>query len=90
MAGVSENGWSPRAGSGWRSWATALCRLLLAAALCLAVTYALRWLAPRLPDPSSAERLAPAAERERALAERNGLAHELLDSIGHTLIAPGP
>ncbi|MFF1379390.1 sensor histidine kinase [Streptomyces sp. NPDC058308] len=86
-AGVSVNGWSLRAQSGWQSWAAALCCLLLAAALCLAVTYALRWLAPRLLGPSSAERLALAAERERAMAERNRLAHELHDSIGHTLTA---
>ncbi|MFD9074724.1 sensor histidine kinase [Streptomyces lasiicapitis] len=86
-AGVSVNGWTLRAESGWQSWATALCCLLLAAALCPAVTYALRWLAPRLLGPSSAERLALAAERERALAERNRLAHELHDSIGHTLTA---
>ncbi|MEV6954249.1 histidine kinase [Streptomyces sp. NPDC051183] len=86
-AGVSVNGWSLRAESGWQSWAAALCCLLLAAALCLAVTYALRWLAPRLLGPSSAERLALAAERERVLAERNRLATELHDSIGHTLTA---
>ncbi|MFF4098798.1 sensor histidine kinase [Streptomyces sp. NPDC001903] len=86
-AEVSVNGWSLRAESGWQSWAAAFCCLLLAAALCLAVTYALRWLAPRLLGPSSAERLALAAERERVLAERNRLAHELHDSIGHTLTA---
>ncbi|MFD9859135.1 sensor histidine kinase [Streptomyces alboflavus] len=86
-AGVSVNGWTLRAESGWQSWAAALCCVLLAAALCPAVTYALRWLAPRLLGPSSAERLALAAERERALAERNRLAHELHDSIGHTLTA---
>lgn len=86
-AGVSVNGWTLRAESGWQSWASALGCLLLAVALCLAVTYALRWLAPRLLGPSSAERLALAAERERALAERNRLAHELHDSIGHTLTA---
>ncbi|WP_063837490.1 sensor histidine kinase, partial [Streptomyces sp. NRRL WC-3549] len=86
-AGVSVNGWSVRLDSGWRSWAAALGCLLLAAALCPAVTYALRWLAPRLLGPSPAERLALAAERERALAERNRLAHELHDSIGHTLTA---
>ncbi|MET9609579.1 histidine kinase [Streptomyces sp. NPDC006512] len=86
-AGLSVNGWSLRADSGWQSWAAALCCLLLASALCLAVTAALRWLAPRLLGPSPAERLALAAERERALAERNRLAHELHDSIGHTLTA---
>ncbi|WP_405655809.1 sensor histidine kinase [Streptomyces sp. RK9] len=86
-AGVSVNGWTLRAESGWQSWAAALCCLLLAVALCPAVTFALRWLAPRLLGPSSAERLALAAERERALAARNRLAHELHDSIGHTLTA---
>ncbi|CAL2068153.1 Two-component sensor histidine kinase [Streptomyces murinus] len=86
-AGVSVRGWSLRPEHGWQSWAAALGCLLLAAVLCLAVTGALRWLAPRLLGPSSAERLALAAERERALAERNRLAHELHDSIGHTLTA---
>ncbi|MFE3647411.1 sensor histidine kinase [Streptomyces sp. NPDC059152] len=86
-AGVSVDGWSLRPEHGWQSWVAALVCLVLAAALCLAVTYALRWLAPRLLGPSSAERLALAAERERELAERNRLAHELHDSIGHTLTA---
>ncbi|MCE3034926.1 histidine kinase [Streptomyces sp. CMSTAAHL-2] len=86
-AGVSVRGWSLRPEHGRQSWAAALGCLLLAALLCLAVTGALRWLAPRLLGPSSAERLALAAERERALAERNRLAHELHDSIGHTLTA---
>ncbi|MEU6467241.1 histidine kinase [Streptomyces sp. NPDC046976] len=87
QAGVSVRGWSLRPERGWQSWTAALGCLLLAALLCLAVTGALRWLAPRLLGPSSAERLALAAERERALAERNRLAHELHDSIGHTLTA---
>ncbi|MEV5982136.1 histidine kinase [Streptomyces sp. NPDC052114] len=86
-AGVSVNGWTLRAQDGWQSWVAALCCLLLAALLCLAVTRALQWLAPRLLGPSPAEQLALAAEREQALAERNRLAHELHDSIGHTLTA---
>ncbi|MFJ6015480.1 sensor histidine kinase [Streptomyces sp. NPDC092952] len=86
-AGLSVRGWSLRPESGWQSWAAAGCCLLFAALSCLAVTGALRWLAPRLLGPSSAERLARAAERERSLAERNRLAHELHDSIGHTLTA---
>jgi signal transduction histidine kinase len=86
-AGLSLGGWSLRPESGWQSWVAALVCLLLAVALCPAVTYALRRLAPRLLGPSSAERLALAAERERELAERNRLAHELHDSIGHTLTA---
>ncbi|GGV06842.1 sensor histidine kinase [Streptomyces spectabilis] len=84
---LSLFGGSARPGDGWASWVVALVCLLLAAALCAAVTRALRWLAPRLLGPSAAERLALAAERERALAERNRLAHELHDSIGHTLTA---
>ncbi|MFD7452617.1 sensor histidine kinase [Kitasatospora sp. NPDC059827] len=73
-------------GGGW-SWAVAVVCVLLAAAGCAVVAAALRWLAPRLLGPSAAERLAQAAERERRLAERNRLAHELHDSIGHTLTA---
>uniref|UniRef100_A0AAU2V7C6 histidine kinase n=1 Tax=Streptomyces sp. NBC_00003 TaxID=2903608 RepID=A0AAU2V7C6_9ACTN len=86
-AGLSLFGWTVRAEGGRPSWAMALGCALLAAGACAAVTYALRWLAPRLLGPSSAERLALAAERERRLAERNRLAHELHDSIGHTLTA---
>ncbi|WP_030256805.1 MULTISPECIES: sensor histidine kinase [Streptomyces] len=85
-ARVSLFGWSTDLTGGW-SWATAVICLLLAAVLFTGVSGALRWLAPRLLGPSSAERLALAAERERALAERNRLAHELHDSIGHTLTA---
>ncbi|GGV29149.1 two-component sensor histidine kinase [Kitasatospora herbaricolor] len=76
-----------RVEGGWQSWVLALGCLLLAAAACAAVTGALRWTAPRLLGPSPAERLALAAERELLLAERNRLAKELHDSIGHTLTA---
>ncbi|MFD0258704.1 sensor histidine kinase [Kitasatospora indigofera] len=76
-----------RVDGGWQSWVLGLGCLLLAAAGCAAVTGALRWTAPRLLGPSPAERLALAAERELLLAERNRLAHELHDSIGHTLTA---
>ncbi|MCX4783125.1 sensor histidine kinase [Streptomyces sp. NBC_01264] len=79
--------WSVRAEDGWSSWAVALGCLLLAAAVCVVVTNTLRWLAPRLLGPSAAERLALAAEREQLLAERHRIAHELHDSIGHTLTA---
>ncbi|MEU4119643.1 histidine kinase [Kitasatospora sp. NPDC028055] len=73
-------------GGGWGRAAGVVC-LLLAVAGCAAVAGTLRRLAPRLLGPSAAERLAQAAERERRLAERNRLAHELHDSIGHTLTA---
>lgn len=86
-AGLSLFGWSVRVQDGWGSWAAAFGCLLSAATVCVAVTNVLRWAAPRLLGPSSAERLALAAERELALAERNRLAHELHDSIGHTLTA---
>ncbi|WP_280759246.1 sensor histidine kinase [Prescottella agglutinans] len=80
-------GWSVQAEGGWGTCAAALVCLMLVPAVCAMVTSALRWLAPRLLGPSSDERLALAAERELVLAERNRLAHELHDSIGHTLTA---
>ncbi|MBB4951514.1 signal transduction histidine kinase [Kitasatospora gansuensis] len=78
--------WSVDGKGGW-SWPLAVACLLLALVVCVPVTSALRWLAPRLLGPSAAERLALASERELLLAERNRLAHELHDSIGHTLTA---
>lgn len=80
-------GWTLRPERGWQSWVTAAVCVLLAVLVCVATSGALRWLAPRLLGPSAAERLALAAEREQRLAERNRLAHELHDSIGHTLTA---
>ncbi|MFG3404336.1 sensor histidine kinase [Streptomyces sp. NPDC048142] len=79
-------GTSVRVSGGW-SWVAAVACVLLALAICVLVTKTLRWSAPRLLGPSAAERLALAAERERLLAERNRIAHELHDSIGHTLTA---
>ncbi|MDK9499801.1 histidine kinase [Streptomyces katrae] len=86
-AGLDLPGRVVRVNGGWPSWVLALGCVLLAAVVCVVVTNALRWSAPRLLGPSAAERLALADERERALAERNRLAHELHDSIGHTLTA---
>ncbi|MFE4971528.1 sensor histidine kinase [Kitasatospora sp. NPDC056651] len=85
-ARISLFGWARNVTGVWSWLLGALC-LALAAVLFAAVSGALRWLAPRLLGPSPAERLAMAAERERQLAERNRLAHELHDSIGHTLTA---
>ncbi|MFF2079876.1 sensor histidine kinase [Kitasatospora sp. NPDC058162] len=87
QAELSLSGWSVRVDGGGWSWVAAVVCVLLAVAGCAAVSAALRWLAPRLLGPSPAERLAQAAERELRLAERNRLAHELHDSIGHTLTA---
>ncbi|MFB9369517.1 sensor histidine kinase [Kitasatospora albolonga] len=85
-AEVDLYGWTPPV-NGWWTWPAGVLCLLLTAALCALVTGALRWSAPRLLGPSAAERLAASTERERALAERNRLATELHDSIGHTLTA---
>ncbi|MEU3711116.1 sensor histidine kinase [Streptomyces catenulae] len=87
QGGITAFGWSARLTGGWGSWAAALGCLLLAATVCVAVTAVLRRLAPALLGPSASERLALAAERERRLAERNQLARELHDSIGHALTA---
>ncbi|MFE7601369.1 sensor histidine kinase [Streptomyces sp. NPDC057494] len=83
--GLSLAGRTVRVRDGWQSWVLALVCLLLAAVVCAVVAKTMRWSAPRLLGPSAAERLALAAERERHLAARNRLAHELHDSIGHTL-----
>jgi len=85
--GLAVFGWSTGVPTGPGSWVLALVCLLLALLVCAGAGSALRWLAPRLLGPSAAERLALAAERETRLAERNRLAHELHDSIGHTLTA---
>ncbi|MCX4846552.1 sensor histidine kinase [Streptomyces sp. NBC_00893] len=85
-ARLSLFGTSLTASGGW-SWVVAVVFILLAVAICVLVTKALRWLALRLLGPSAAERLALATEREMLLAERNRIAHELHDSIGHTLTA---
>ncbi|MFJ2586098.1 sensor histidine kinase [Streptomyces sp. NPDC087538] len=79
-------GTSVQASGGW-SWVAAAVSIVLAVAICVLVAKTLRWSAPRLLGPSAAERLALAAEREMLLAERNRIAHELHDSIGHTLTA---
>jgi signal transduction histidine kinase len=85
-ARLSLFGTSLRASGGW-SWVVAAVFIVLAVAICVLVAKVLRWSAPRLLGPSAAERLALAAEREMLLAERNRIAHELHDSIGHTLTA---
>ncbi|WP_026341308.1 sensor histidine kinase [Actinomadura atramentaria] len=58
-------------------------------ALCLAVIIVagrlLARLAPRFLGPSAADRLAELAEAAAKLAERNRLARELHDSVGHAL-----
>lgn len=85
-ARLSLFGSSFQASGGW-SWVVAAVLIVLAVTICVLMTKLLRWSAPRLLGPSAAERLALAAEREMLLAERNRIAHELHDSIGHTLTA---
>lgn len=75
-----ETGWP---GVGW-----ALLGLGVLALLVLVVAGAgalLARLAPVLLGPTPAERLATAEEHARTLAERNRLARELHDSVGHAL-----
>ncbi|ARF59605.1 sensor histidine kinase [Streptomyces gilvosporeus] len=61
--------------------------LMATVAVCAGAAAALRLLAPVFLDHRQAERLAAAEEQMRRLAQRNRLAQELHDSIGHTLTA---
>ncbi|MFE5337370.1 sensor histidine kinase [Isoptericola sp. NPDC056573] len=70
----------------WTVVLALLCGLLAAAANAL-VGAALRTWAPLLLGPRQDDLVAAAEERAAVLAERNRLARELHDSIGHTLTA---
>ncbi|MEV0822412.1 sensor histidine kinase [Nonomuraea rubra] len=73
---------------GWNAVAWAAGGLALLAALVAMAAGAgelLARLAPVLLGPTPAERLAAAEEHARTLAERNRLARELHDSVGHAL-----
>ncbi|MEV0612140.1 histidine kinase [Nonomuraea sp. NPDC050404] len=73
---------------GWNAAAWAVGGLVLLAALVATAAGTgelLARLAPVLLGPTPAERLAAAEEHARTLAERNRLARELHDSVGHAL-----
>ncbi|MFI6503688.1 sensor histidine kinase [Nonomuraea typhae] len=75
-------------GPGWEGFLWTLMGLGLLVALVAAAAGAgalLARLAPVLLGPTPSERLAAAEDRARALAERNRLARELHDSVGHAL-----
>ncbi|MFA1539144.1 sensor histidine kinase [Actinomadura monticuli] len=72
----------------WHQWAgppIGLASLAALLALIVAAGALMSRLAPRLLGPSAAERLAEAEARAVRLAERNRLARELHDSVGHAL-----
>lgn len=74
--------------SGWAgAWVPAVgaLSLLLLVHAVVAATAALTWVAPYLLGPTAAERLAELEQRTEQLAERNRLARELHDSVGHAL-----
>lgn len=83
-------GLSLRIGEGWRgAWALlpAVGCLALAVAVTLGGAAVLRPLAPVFLGHRPGERLAAAEAQMNLLAQRNRLAQELHDSIGHTLTA---
>jgi len=75
-------------GVGWQNWwGPIIAPLALAALIYLiaGVTALMRAIAGRILGPTSSERLDAARRHARRLAERNQLARELHDSVGHSL-----
>ncbi|ROR46167.1 sensor histidine kinase [Kitasatospora cineracea] len=73
----------------WLSTALGLGLLVLPVLFSGAAGRALARLAPRLLGPTPADRLAAARERADRMAERNRVARELHDSVGHALSVVG-
>lgn len=95
FSGADEVVWPRRSavwhtGTGWSAaWVVLLglaALALLAVIVMLAARLLVRW-APTVLGPTSAERLALAAARERDLAHANALARDVHDTIGHALTA---
>ncbi|MFE0022521.1 sensor histidine kinase [Amycolatopsis sp. NPDC059021] len=85
---IAFYGWKVSIEGGWAGAWTLLVGLVTAvllAMLCFGATVLFRVLALVLLSPSAEERAAEAERRAAVLAQRNRLARELHDSIGHTL-----
>lgn len=85
---VPLGGITVRLGPGWGAWWVPLVGVGLLIVLCYLVAALgalLRRLAPVLLGPSPAERVAELERQTQRLAERNRLARELHDSVGHAL-----
>ncbi|MEV0979000.1 histidine kinase [Streptomyces sp. NPDC049915] len=80
-----SGGWMPVTGHHWWYAVLAPLPLILLAAVVLAGGELITRVALRLLGPSPAERLAALEERTEQLLERNRIARELHDSIGHAL-----
>ncbi|KDN87838.1 histidine kinase [Kitasatospora cheerisanensis KCTC 2395] len=83
-------GWAaPIAEHPWTAPPLGLALLALPVALAFPAGRRLARLAPRLLGPTPADRLAAAQRRADRMAERNRVARELHDSVGHALSAVG-
>jgi signal transduction histidine kinase len=88
VGGLNVGGLHLLAPHGWGRWAIpigGLLSLLVLDYLVAGVGAGLARLAPAFLGPSQAERLAAVEEQAQALAQRNRLARELHDSVGHAL-----